>query len=89
MIIKEKFKNDIIKINYNIEYIRGGSINIASGIKTTIREVAMTSKKVFKIPSNPKFATMEDRNWDLRDWYGNANQALLKMGSQVHSHIQL
>ncbi|MBI4776146.1 MAG: NAD-dependent epimerase/dehydratase family protein [Deltaproteobacteria bacterium] len=60
----------------------GLSVNIASGIKTTLEEVAETAKEVFALPSEPQFDSMPVRKWDLPDWYGNPRLALEKMGWQ-------
>ncbi len=59
---------------------RGLSINIASGIKTTIEDVALTSQKVFSIKENPSFGEMQNRKWDLSEWFGDAALAYEKMG---------
>lgn len=53
----------------------GISLNIATGKKTTLEEVARTAKEVFRIPEEPVFGTMANRNWDLSDWYGNPARA--------------
>lgn len=49
----------------------GISINIATGKKTTLEEVAQMAKKLFKIKKEPTFGSMASRKWDLVDWYGN------------------
>lgn len=49
----------------------GEAFNVASGKKTTIKELAYLAKKLFKIKENPKFGSMKNRTWDLADWYGN------------------
>ena len=61
----------------------GESINIASGKKTTIREVAATAKQVFNIQSEPAWATMNNRVWDLKDWWGNPAKAQRVLGWQA------
>jgi polyisoprenyl-phosphate glycosyltransferase len=48
----------------------GISINIATGIKTTLEEIAKYSKKLFHIKTEPIFGSMTNRKWDLSDWYG-------------------
>ena len=58
----------------------GISINIASGEKTTLEEVANTAKKTFKLKENPEFGSMLNRKWDLADWYGNPYLAKKIMG---------
>lgn len=49
----------------------GEAFNVASGKKTTIKELAYLAKKLFKIKEEPNFGSMKNRNWDLKDWYGN------------------
>jgi len=58
----------------------GISVNIASGTKTTLEEVANTAKKIFKITERPKFGSMPNRKWDLADWYGDPSLAKEIMG---------
>lgn len=58
----------------------GISLNISSGIKTTLEEVAHTAKDVFHIDTPPVFGSMVNRKWDLSDWYGNPAQANKLMG---------
>lgn len=53
----------------------GISINIASGTKTSLEEVAEMARKVFKIKEKPKFGSMKNRTWDLTNWYGNPELA--------------
>lgn len=55
-----------IKKNYYSE-----AFNIASGKKTTIKELAYLTKKLFDISVKPQFGNMKNRQWDLKDWYGN------------------
>jgi nucleoside-diphosphate-sugar epimerase/glycosyltransferase involved in cell wall biosynthesis len=49
----------------------GQSINISSGVKTTLESVAATAKKLFNVNEEPVFGSMVNRRWDLQDWYGN------------------
>ena len=53
----------------------GISINIASGVKTTLEGVSNISKKLFNIKTDPVFDSMENRKWDLSEWYGNPSLA--------------
>lgn len=54
---------------------RGASVNIASGVKTTLEETAKISQKLFKIKENPVFGSMTNRKWDLSNWYGDPKLA--------------
>jgi polyisoprenyl-phosphate glycosyltransferase len=49
----------------------GISLNIASGIKTTLETVAHVAKELFNIKEDPHFGSMANRKWDLSQWYGN------------------
>lgn len=51
----------------------GKSFNLATGIKTTIEDLANTSKQIFNIQDDPQWGSMENRKWDLQDWYGKPN----------------
>ena len=58
----------------------GISLNIASGVKTTLEDVARTAKKIFNIDREPEFGSMVNRKWDLPEWYGNPQLAEKLMG---------
>ncbi len=58
----------------------GASVNICSGVKTPLEQVAITAKKVFGLANDPVFGGMQNRKWDLSDWYGNPEQAKKMMG---------
>jgi dolichol-phosphate mannosyltransferase len=49
----------------------GVSLNISSGIKTTLEAVAFAAKSIFNINEDPEFGSMANRKWDLSHWYGN------------------
>ncbi len=53
----------------------GISLNIASGLKTTLSDVANTAQDLFKIEQEPQFGSMPNRKWDLSEWYGNPQLA--------------
>ena len=57
----------------------GESINIGSGRKTTIGDVAETCRELFKIDDAPSF-TMPNRGWDVQDWYANIAKAKALIG---------
>jgi nucleoside-diphosphate-sugar epimerase/glycosyltransferase involved in cell wall biosynthesis len=58
----------------------GQSINIGTGVKTTIADLAAKAKDVFSIPVSPVFGSMDDRNWDLPDWYADPRRAKVMIG---------
>lgn len=53
----------------------GHSINIGSGKKTTLQHLINESKQLFNIDSDPVWGSMENRNWDTAEWYGNHHKA--------------
>ena len=67
----------------SIKKISGNSYNIGSGQKTTIRDVAVLAKLIFKTPGKPLFGTMHNRGWDLPDWYANPRKAKTDFGWEV------
>jgi nucleoside-diphosphate-sugar epimerase/glycosyltransferase involved in cell wall biosynthesis len=52
----------------------GESINIGSGRKITIGELAKICREVFGITEEPSF-TMPNRGWDVPDWYANIERS--------------
>jgi polyisoprenyl-phosphate glycosyltransferase len=52
----------------------GESLNIGTGRKTTIGELAGLSGRVFGI-ANPANFTMPNRHWDVADWYADIEKA--------------
>jgi nucleoside-diphosphate-sugar epimerase/glycosyltransferase involved in cell wall biosynthesis len=66
----------------------GFSINIASGKKTTLEDVAFTAQKVFEIKDAPVFGTMVNRRWDLENWYGNPSLAKKLMGWETRNSFE-
>ena len=57
-----------------IDTVRGHSLNVASGINTTIREIVNMIQEIFGIKENPEFGHFPNRKWDLVEWYGNVNK---------------
>jgi dolichol-phosphate mannosyltransferase len=60
--------------------IYGESFNIGTGVKTTIAELAETTRKVFGVTAEPRFGTMEGRAWDLAEWYADPRKAINELG---------
>jgi len=65
----------LLAANADFDVIGGQSINIASNIKTTIRDLAALAKEIFDIPLAPAWGDFANRKWDLKEWYGNASLA--------------
>lgn len=53
----------------------GEAVNIATGIKTTMGDLAEAAKRVFKITQEPQFGTIPNKKWDILNWYGNPKLA--------------
>lgn len=57
----------------------GESLNIGTGQKTTIGELAAVTREEFSITAEPKFGTMEGRAWDLAEWYSDPRKAMTEL----------
>jgi nucleoside-diphosphate-sugar epimerase/glycosyltransferase involved in cell wall biosynthesis len=78
----------LLSANSDFQKTRGKSINIASGAKTTIREIANTIKNVFHLSNEPEWGDFPNRKWDLKDWYGNAALAKALLGWQNETSLK-
>lgn len=58
----------------------GQSFNIGTGLRTTIRDLADTTRTVFGLPGPAVFGTMPERGWDLDDWYAAPEKAARLLG---------
>ena len=65
--------------NMNSE-ISGENFNIGTGVKTTIKDLADTVKRMFDIAEDPEFDTMDQRKWDQADWFANPEKAEQRLG---------
>lgn len=74
--VADKIGKNRMKSNKSEKKYFGEAFNVASGKKTTIKELAYLAKKLFKIKKEPKFGTMKNRDWDLKDWYGNPKKII-------------
>lgn len=61
--------NNVSKENF------GQSINIGTGQKTTLQQLAELSKQLFSIEKEPVWGNMPNRSWDTSEWYGNYDKA--------------
>ena len=66
----------------------GMSINIASGVKTTLEDVAKLAKKIFNIKGEPVFGSMANRKWDLANWCGDPSLAKEILGWQSKTSFE-
>ncbi len=67
--------------------ISGRSYNIATGRKTTMRELVDVSIQEFGIPKTPVWGSMGNRQWDLSDWYGDPAAAREDLGWEAHTPL--
>lgn len=55
--------------------IAGESINIGTGVKTTLASLANLAKDIFEVSQDPQFSVGAGRAWDVDDWYANPDKA--------------
>jgi nucleoside-diphosphate-sugar epimerase/glycosyltransferase involved in cell wall biosynthesis len=65
----------------------GVSLNIGTGSKTTIGELAALTKETFGVRSEPVFGTMQARDWDLPDWFADARLAKAMIGWEADTAL--
>lgn len=78
----------LLSANADYDKIAGESINIAGGVKTTIRDIATTVKEIFGIQQDPSWGQFPNRKWDLTEWYGNAEKAKQLLGWQNETSLK-
>lgn len=71
-----------------IQNVKGQSLNVASGKKTTIRDIAATIKDIFSIATEPEWGDFPNRKWDLKEWYGDASAAKQLLGWQNETSLK-
>lgn len=60
--------------------VKGRSINIGTGVKTTIEDAVEVVRKQLQIASAPEWGSMANRHWDEADWFGNYDLANKLLG---------
>jgi polyisoprenyl-phosphate glycosyltransferase len=68
--------------------LHGESINIGTGVKTTIGDLAELTREAFHLEAEPQFDTMEGRVWDLPDWYSDPSKALQEIGWSARTTLK-
>jgi dolichol-phosphate mannosyltransferase len=66
----------------------GESFNIGTGKKVTIHDVATVAKEIFNIPVDPVYNSMQNRHWDVADWFANAEKAKCCIGWQARTNFR-
>ena len=64
----EAFVDAALNMNRDIQ---GRSYNICTGQKTSLGQLVDLVRAEFNISAAPVWGNMQNRNWDLKDWYGN------------------
>lgn len=73
----DAFIQAAIRINPDIY---GLSLNIGTGVRTTMADLAALTRSTFNVAEEPRFGTMEGRAWDLQDWYADPGLAERAIG---------
>ena len=66
----------------------GDSFNIGSGEKTTIADVAKIAAGVFSIPGEPAYGSMEQRKWDILDWFSDQKKTTSVLGWKARTSFK-
>lgn len=74
-----------LKLNMTIS---GNSYNICSGNMTKMEELVILAKELFNISATPKWGSMKNRAWDLKEWYGNPEKTLDDIGWSAKTKLQ-
>jgi nucleoside-diphosphate-sugar epimerase len=80
----EAFLDAALQVNGSIS---GKSYNIATGQKTTMRELVEISGQTFGQTQPPTWGSMPNRGWDLADWYGDPSEAQKDLGWQARTSL--
>jgi dolichol-phosphate mannosyltransferase len=68
--------------------LHGESLNIGTGIKTTIGDLVELTQETFQLEVEPQFDTMEGRDWDLPDWYSDPGKAQREIGWRARTALK-
>jgi nucleoside-diphosphate-sugar epimerase/glycosyltransferase involved in cell wall biosynthesis len=66
--------------------IAGESVNIGTGVKTTMRDLAAVARARFGIAAAPEFS-MAARAWDVTGWYANPTRARDLIGWEARTAL--
>ncbi|GAB2772615.1 hypothetical protein GCM10027275_14420 [Rhabdobacter roseus] len=70
------------------EGISGKSYNVATGHKTTIGDLVDVARAQFGIEQVPQWGSMDNRKWDLADWYGDPTAIQRDLGWQARTSLE-
>ncbi|HZH12176.1 MAG TPA: NAD-dependent epimerase/dehydratase family protein [Microvirga sp.] len=68
--------------------LAGQSVNIGSGIQTSLRDLAETVRRIFQIEAVPEFDPSQGRAWDVDMWYGNPKKAFDVLGWKARTSLE-
>ena len=66
----------------------GESINIGSGVETTIRDLAGIAQTTFSISETARFGDMPARGWDLVRWQSDPAKAERRLGWHARTSLE-
>ncbi len=69
------------------DHVKGRSINIGTGVKTTIQDAVEIVRSELKISVTPEWGSMQNRHWDESDWYGNYDLAQELLGWKPRTEV--
>lgn len=69
--------------------VRGKSYNVATGHKTTMRDLVETARVAFKIDHEPTWGSMPNRKWDLAEWYGDPTEIEREIGWKASTPLSV
>jgi len=78
----------ILAATLGVANARGQSLNIATGKKTTLKELVSEVRSILSIPHEPVWGGMENRAWDLTEWYGDPSLAQKVLGWKARTSIR-
>ncbi|GAB3901535.1 hypothetical protein GCM10028803_26380 [Larkinella knui] len=81
----EAFVQAALKVDKTIS---GRSYNIATGQKTTMRELVDATRNTFDLTIEPVWGSMGNRQWDLSDWYGDPEAANADLGWKARTSLR-
>ncbi len=73
----EAFVDAALNMNQGIA---GKSYNICTGQKTTLEQLVNLARTEFGIREEPVWGNMQNRKWDLKDWYGDPTNTNNELG---------
>jgi nucleoside-diphosphate-sugar epimerase/glycosyltransferase involved in cell wall biosynthesis len=78
----------ILAASLGVKQAPGASVNIASGKKTTLREIVALTRELLPVKGEPEWAKMPNRSWDLKDWCGDPSLAKELLGWQAVTSLK-